>query len=477
MGRRNSPLSNNSANNAHSTMHTISTPAAAVPMQTFSSSVPFSLATATESTNNAGQTAIYALPSSMYPNVLPYSAPSTGFYHQPVTHPQTNTTIISSVIPHTTSATVTGTVPSTPHSFQTNSGGENISHFPFNQQPLNTGGNGNNNNLTPQSTPSTPLPLTTSASNFKNPPLFSTPPILAAAPTNQTSLHIVHSEEKRGGPRKSYNGGNVTTQNYSSHPKQGGSNVNSQRQGTFGGYHHPASGIQNKNRSNNGHNEDTYNPSLSNNNMKSNQVRNTPNSSTYQPKPFFNKNQHQNSNSGSPNSNDNTDVPTYGGKYTPRGPTRIPPLDLKRNNSSTSIVPNHHSRSTPSTNSTESNNSPNSITSYDHARTYQYSHQQPSYGASNGATFYRGGSAGAITQNLHHNPNNNAAESTQIQTCFPFNVHSQNPGSSTPLLDSCHPQTLIGYNNPMTAGMYVKFGQAFTFANVSLKIIFYDIFI
>lgn len=473
-------------------MHTISTPAAAsaVPIQTFSSSVPFSLATATESSNNAGPAAIYALPSSMYPNVIPYPAPTTGFY-QPLPHPQANTTIISSVIPHSAHhQSAAGTVPSTPHSFQTSSGGEIIStHFPFNQQPPNNNGgnsNNNNNNSTPQSTPSTPLSLTTVTTNLKNPPLFATPPIITGAPTTQSQLHIVHCDEKKGGPRKSYGGGNVQQQSYSSHPKQG-SHMSNQRQGLVGsGYHHPNSaggGLQNKKNnvvvtSNNSHNEDNTSSSLSNNNMSSNynasnRVKSTPNRDQggYQPKPFFNKNQHQNSNSGSPNSNDNNSEATnYSGKYPSRGPARIPPLDLKRNNSNASIVQNHHhSRSTPSTNSTESNNSPNSITSYDHSRTYQYSHhQQASYGAPNGGTFYRGGSAGTINQNIHHNPNNNAADTTQIQTCFPFNVHSQNPGSSTPLLDSCHPQTLIGYNNPMTAGMYVKFGQAFTFANVSL---------
>lgn len=494
IGRRNSPSTNNSTNNAQSTMHTISTPAnvSAVPIQTFSSSVPFSLAT--DSTNNAGP-AIYALPSSMYPNVIPYPAPTTGFY-QPLPHPQANTTIISSVIPHSSAhhQSAAGTVPSTPHSFQTSSGGEIIStHFPFNQQPPNNNGgnsnnNNNNNNSTPQSAPSTPLSLTTVTTNLKNPPLFATPPIITAAQMTQNPLHIVHCDDKKGGPRKSYGGGNVQQQNYSSHPKHSGSSMNNQRQGSVGsGYHHPTStagGLQNKKNnvvitSSHNHNEDNTSSSLSNSNMSSNynasnRVKSTPNNRDqggYQPKPFFNKNQHQNSNSGSPNSNDNNSEATnYSGKYPSRGPARIPPLDLKRNNSNASMVQNHHhSRSTPSTNSTESNNSPNSITSYDHSRTYQYSHhQQASYGAPNGGTFYRGGSAGTINQNVHHTPNNNAADTTQIQTCFPFNVHSQNPGSSTPLLDSCHPQTLIGYNNPMTAGMYVKFGQAFTFANVSL---------
>lgn len=485
IGRRNSPPTNNSANNAQSTLHTISTPnaASAVPIQTFSSSVPFSLATATESSNNAGPAAIYALPSSMYQNVLPYPTPTTGFY-QPLPHPQANTTIISSVIPHSSAhQSAAGTVPSTPHSFQAHSSGE-ITHFPFTQQTSNNnGGNSNNNNSTPQSTPSTPLSLTTVTTNLKNPPLFATPPIIPVA----TTTHIINYEDKKGGPRKNHNGGNMQQQSYSSHPKQSGSNMSNQRQGGSisgsGGYH---PGLQNKKNSvvgnvtsNNNHNEDT-NSSLSNNNMSNNynannRVKNTPNrdqgSGGYQPKPFFNKNQHQNSNSGSPNSNDNSEATNHSGKYLSRGPARIPPLDLKRNNSNASMVQNHHnSRSTPSTNSTESNNSPNSITSYDHSRTYQYSHhQQSSYGAPNGATsFYRGGSAGAISQNVHHNPNNNAVDSTQIQTCFPFNVHSQNPGSSTPLLDPCHPQALITYNNPMTPGMYVKFGQPFTFANVSL---------
>jgi hypothetical protein len=421
----------------------------------------------------------------MYPNVLPYPAPTTGFY-QPLPHPQANTTIISSVIPHTSAhQPAASTVPSTPHSFHTTSGGEIVStHFPFNQHTPNNGGNPNNNNninnSTPQSTPSTPLSLTTVTTNLKNPPLFATPPIITAAPTTQNHMHIVSYDDRKGGPRKSHNGGNVHQQSYSSNPKQGVSNMNNQRQGTSVGYHHHHAGLQNKKNnivgaSNNSHNEETSS-SLSNSNMSSNynasnRVKNTPNRDHggYQPKPFFNKNQHQNSNSGSPNSNDNSEATNYS-KYQSRGPTRIPPLDLKRNNSNASMIQNHHhSRSTPSTNSAESNNSPNSITSYDHSRTYQYSHHQPaSYGAANGGTFYRGGSAGTINQNVHHNPNNNVADSTQIQTCFPFNVHSQNPGTSTPLLDSCHPQTLIGYNNPMTGGMYVKFGQAFTFANVSL---------
>lgn len=470
-------------------MHTISTQASAMPIQTFSSSVPFSLA---DSANSAGP-AIYALPSSMYPNVMPYPAPTTGFY-QPLPHPQANTTIISSVIPHTSAhhQPAAGTVPSTPHSFQTSSGEIISTHFPFNQPAPNSGGNANsnhNNISTPQSTPSTPLSLTTVTTNLKNPPLFATPPIMTSA-TTQNPMHIVHCDDRKGGPRKNHNGGNLPPQNYSSQPRQGSNinNINNQRQGSVGGYHHPGMNPNKKNNvvgvaSNSSHNEE--NSSLSNSNMSSNynasnRVKSAPNrdqgSGGYQPKPYYNKSQHQsncytpNSNSGSPNSNDNSETTTYSGnpKYPSRGPARIPPLDLKRNNSNASMVPNHHHhpRSTPSTNSAESNNSPNSITSYDHSRTYQYSHQP--YGAANGGTFYRGGSAGTINQNVHHNPNSNAAESTPIQTCFPFNVHSQNPGTSTPLLDSCHPQALIGYNNPMTGGMYVKFGQAFTFANVSL---------
>lgn len=204
-------------------------------------------------------------------------------------------------------------------------------------------------------------------------------------------------------------------------------------------------------------------------------------SSSYQPKSTYVPKGHQHqsysannngSNSNSPNSNDNSE----GNKFVPqqhRGPSRVvpPTLDLKRNNSNTNVMTNnyHHHRSTPSTNSTESNNSPNSITSFDHSRSYHYT-QYPV--TSGGTHFYRGGSAGAINPGVHisSNPNNNPGDAGSIQTCFPFNVHSQNAGTSTPLLDSCHHQTLIGYNNPMAGGMYVKFGQAFTFANVRLSL-------
>lgn len=515
-GRRSSPPSHHNSNNAStpaSSLHTT-----AVPLQTFSSSVPLSLAT--DNTPGSGPQALYAIPPSVYPNVLPYSAQTAGFYQPLPHHPPANTTIISSVIPHS-NAHPAGTLPSTPHSFQSNAGhiqaGEVITHFPFNQPPQHANGH-NNPASTPQSAPSTPLSLTTVPSSFKNPPLFATPPILTTS-TIPASVHIAHYDDKKqyGGyaPKKyNHNGSGILhTPSLPHNAQKPSSNVNSQRQ-AVGGYQGSTvsaqgkkpvnySGSNNINNNNNStsinshtHSEDTN--SLSNSNMSSNYNSNRlKNSSTrdqtstgstvsgggggYQPKSTYvskghqhqnysanNNNGSHNSNSNSPNSNDNSE----GSKYVPqhRGPSRVvpPSLDLKRNNSNTNVMTNnyHHQRSTPSTNSTESNNSPNSITSFDHSRSYHYT-QYPT--TSGGTHFYRGGSAGAINTGvpIGNNPNSNQGEPAPMPTCFPFNVHSQNAGSSTPLMDPCHHQTLIGYNNPMPGGMYVKFGQAFTFANVS----------
>lgn len=500
-GRRSSPPSNHHSNSTSS--HGSSIHTTAVPLQTFSTSVPLS-----DNTPGSGPQALYAIPPSVYPNVLPYNAQTAGFYQPLPHHPQANTTIISSVIPHS-NAHPTGTLPSTPHSFQSNAGhlqsGEVISHFPFNQSNQNAGNN--NSASTPQSAPSTPLSLTTVQPSFKNPPLFATPPIIAPS-TMPASVHITHYDEKKhysGYVPKKYNNGsgilNTPSIPYSA-PKPS-SNVN-QRQ-TIGGYqgstvnaqgvkknvNYSGNNINNNNNTNNNstnnhtHSDDTNSLSNSNmsNNYTSNRLKNsstrdqTSGSSTassYQPKSTYVPKGHQHqsytannnsSNSNSPNSNDNSE----GNKFVPqqhRGPSRIvpPTLDLKRNNSNTNVMTNnyHHHRSTPSTNSTESNNSPNSITSFDHSRSYHHYTQYPA--TSGGTHFYRGGSAGAINPGVH--TNNNPGDSGSIQTCFPFNVHSQNAGTSTPLLDSCHHQTLIGYNNPMAGGMYVKFGQAFTFANV-----------
>jgi hypothetical protein len=497
-GRRSSPPSNNHHNHSNntstqgSTIHTT-----AVPMQTFSSSVPLS-----SDTPGSGPQALYALPPSVYPNVLPYNAPTAGFYQPLPHHPPGNTTIISSVIPHPT-----GTLPSTPHSFQSNAGhlpaGEVITHFPFNQSAQNSNNNGHNSTSTPQSAPSTPLSLTTVPPSFKNPPLFATPPILTAS-TIPGSVHIAHYDDKKHygggyGPKKynNNNGGGILSTPLSLPHNATKPSSNVPRQ-PIGGYQGSTVSVQGKknvnynstNINSQTHSEDTN--SLSNSNMSSNynsnRLKNSSNrdqtpagssATSYQPKSTYvpKGHQHQNnsytannngSNSNSPNSNDNSEA----SKYVPqqhRGPARaVPPsLDLKRNNTNATVMTNnyhHHHRSTPSTNSTESNNSPNSITSFDHSRSYHYS-QYPT--TSGGTHFYRGGSAGAINT-VTSNPNNNPGEATSIQTCFPFNVHSQNAGNSTPLLDSCHHQ-LIGYNgNPMAGGMYVKFGQAFTFANVRL---------
>lgn len=513
-GRRSSPPSNNHHHHHHhshnssshaSTIHTTTVP--------FSSSVPLSDG---NTPGSGGPQALYAIPPSMYPNVLPYhSTQAAGFYQPLPHHPQANTTIISSMIPHS-NAHPTGTLPSTPHSFQSNAGhlpGEVVTHFPFNQH------NASNNNATstPQSAPSTPLSLTTVQPSFKNPPLFATPPILTTS-SIPASVHIAHYDEKKqygGYVPKKYNhsgSGILNTPTVPNHVSKPSSNVN-QRQ-PIGGYQgstvsnaQPKKNVNynnninnsNTNNSNNNNNHPTHSDdtnSLSNSmssNYNSNRVKNpsirdqtttvgsvSANTTTsYQPKTTYVSKQHQQqhqsyasannngSNSNSPNSNDNSE----GSKYVPqqhRGPSRtVPPsLDLKRNNSNTNVMTNnyhHHHRSTPSTNSTESNNSPNSITSFDHSRSFHYTTQYPS--TSTGTHFYRGGSAGAINTSVQvTNSNNNPGEGTSIQTCFPFNA-----GSSTPLLDSCHHQTLIGYNNPMAAGMYVKFGQAFTFANVSFN--------
>jgi hypothetical protein len=541
-GRRSSPPSNNHHHHSSNNNNRSSTPAGssihttAVPLQTFSSSVPLSLATS-DNGPGSGPQALYAIPPSVYPNVLPYAgAPTAGFYQPLPHHPPTNTTIISSVIPHT-NAHPTGTLPSTPHSFQSNAGhvpaGEVVTHFPFNQSTQNSHNNNNNPTSTPQSAPSTPLSLTTVQPSFKNPPLFATPPILATT-SIPAPVHIAHYD---GGEKKTYGGGGYVPKKYNNNGNGNGNGIlntpplsqnvtkpssNANQRQTVGGYqgstvsaqgggkktnvNYSGNNINNNSSTNinsHTHSEDTNSLSNSTSNYTSNRLKNSSNrdqtsapsasgggGGSYQPKStYVPKGQHQQhqsynnsannngSNSNSPNSNDNSE----GSKYVPqqqqqhRGPARaVPPsLDLKRNNSSssnTTVMTNnyhHHHRSTPSTNSTESNNSPNSITSFDHSRSYHYP-QYPT--TSGGAHFYRGGSAGAINTGMQvtTNPNNNPGDVTSIQTCFPFNVHSQNAGSSTPLLDSCHHQTLIGYNNnPMAGGMYVKFGQAFTFANVS----------
>lgn len=492
-GRRSSPPSNHSHSNGTpvSSMHTT-----AVPLQTFSTSVPL-----TDNTPGSGPPALYAIPPSVYPNVLPYNTPAAGFYQPLPHHAPANTTIISSVIPHS-NAHPQGALPSTQHSYHPNAGhhqsGEGATHFTFSQGP-NSGSH--NATSTPQSAPSTPLSLTTGPPSFKNPPLFATPPILTTS-SIPASVHIAHYD----GEKKQYGGGYVpkkyhnnngsgilntppsapnniskpssnvnTRQPLSGYP---GSTVSAPPKKTYNGNSNISTNNLNS-TINHPHSEDTSSLSNSNSNYTNTRVKNpsirdqtTAGASTgYQPKTTYVPKTHQSysaannngSNSNSPNSNDNSE----GSKYVPqhRGPSRtVPPsLDLKRNNSNTNVMTNnyHHHRSTPSTNSTESNNSPNSITSFDHSRSYHYT-QYPS--TSSGTHFYRGGSAGAINTTVQVNANsNNNPDGAPMQTCFPFNA-----GASTPLLDSCHHQTLIGYNNPMAGGIqYVKFGQAFTFANVS----------
>lgn len=506
-GRRNSPPNNNHSNNNTSTPGP-SNHTTALPLQTFSSSVPLS-----DNTQGSGP-ALYAIPPSVYPNVLPYSTPTAGFYQPlPHHHPQANATIISSVIPNAHQA---GTLPSTPHSFQSNAGpmhaGDVQTHFTFNQSTHNAN---NNSASTPQSAPSTPLSLTNVQPSFKNPPLFATPPVLTTS-TIPASVHVTHYEDKKHYnsyvPKKFHNnngGGILSTPSSLPHnaakPSAGinqrptgyqGNNpsVPGKKNLSYGGSNNINNTNANNNSTNNNHTHSDDTNSLSNSNMSnnyaSNRLKNSSNrdqtstgtatSGSYQPKSTYvpkQPHQHQSysannngSNSNSPNSNDNSE----GSKYVPqqhRGPSRaVPPsLELKRNNSNTNVMTNnyHHHRSTPSTNSTESNNSPNSITSFDHSRSYHYTQYPATSGPQH---FYRGGSAGAINTGVQvtTNANNNPGDGASIQTCFPFNVHSQNAGASAPLLDSCHHQ-LIGYNNPMAGGMYVKFGQAFTFANVSTR--------
>lgn len=495
-GRRHSPPSNHHHNTSTPgpSIHTT-----ALPLQTFSSSVPLS-----DNTPGSGPQALYAIPPSVYPNVLPYSTPTAGFYQPLPHHHQANTTIISSMIPN---AHQSGTLPSTPHSFQSNAGpmqpGDVQTHFTFNQSVHNAAS-------TPQSAPSTPLSLTNVPPSFKNPPLFATPPVLTTS-TIPSSVHVTHYEEKKHYstyvPKKFHNNngsGILSTPpslphnpakpslNINQRPSTGGyqgngASVPGKKNLSYGGSNNINNTNANNNSTNNNHTHSDDTNSLSNSNMSNNYNSNRlKNSSTpagsstasgsYQPKPTYvpkQPHQHQSysannngSNSNSPNSNDNSE----GSKYVPqqhRGPSRVvpPSLELKRNNSNTNVMTNnyHHHRSTPSTNSNESNNSPNSITSFDHSRSYHYTQ----YPATSGAPhFYRGGSAGAINAGVQVTANNNPGDGASIQTCFPFNVHSQNAGASAPLLDSCHHQTLIGYNNPMAGGMYVKFGQAFTFANV-----------
>lgn len=503
-GRRNSPSSNNHSNNSSTAGPSIHT--TALPMQTFSSSVPLS-----DNTPGSGPQALYAIPPSVYPNVLPYNTPTAGFYQPLPHHPQANTTIISSVIPNAHPA---GNMPSTPHSFQPNAGpmqsGDVPTHFTFNQSIHNNANN--NTSSTPQSAPSTPLSLTNVQPSFKNPPLFATPPVLTTS-TIPTSVHVAHYEEKKHYssyvPKKFHNNNNGSgilstpptlphnpakpSTNISQRPSNGGyqgngASVPGKKNLSYSGSNNINNTNANNNSTNNNHSDDTNSLSNSNmsNNYASNRLKNPSNrdqapagstvSGSYQPKSTYVPKSHQHqsysaannngSNSNSPNSNDNSESSKYVPQH--RGPSRVvpPSLELKRNNSNSNVMTNnYHHRSTPSTNSNESNNSPNSITntSFDHSRSYHYTQ----YPATSGAPhFYRGGSAGAINTGVQITANTNNNDGTAIQTCFPFNVHSQNAGASAPLLDSCHHQTLIGYNNPMAGGMYVKFGQAFTFANV-----------
>ena len=204
-------------------------------LQSFPSSVPLPLATASQADpntpTNTPQATMYALPPSMYPNVLPYAAP-TSFY-QTLPHPQPNA-IISSVIPahsaHPT-ANSNGIVTGNLHHTYTPTGNfqatEVLTHFPFNQQTLTHANNTHMNQSasTPQSAPSTPLSLTTVPPNFnKNPPLFATPPIITATGTS-TGSYIQHHHdnstntyEKRngngfGGPKKYINNNNNNNNN------------------------------------------------------------------------------------------------------------------------------------------------------------------------------------------------------------------------------------------------------------------------
>jgi hypothetical protein len=506
-GRRNTPPSNhhNSNNGNRDNNHIVSSSttiqATAVPLQTFPTSAPLP----TEAGQVPGPQTIYALPPSMYQNVLPYqTAPATASFYQPLPHPPANTTIISSVIPHTNPPPPpppqSGTLPSTPHSYQSNAGthitssGEVVTHFPFTHTSSNNQQSTNNAASTPQSTPSTPITI---QQNFKNPPLFATPPIIASVSTTP-SLHMEKNNSSGSGvylPKK-YNGNNGVmntpppTKSNTRYSIGGGyqqNNNNNNNNSTLGNAqggkknmnYNPSNPNNNSNANNNSNNsnnnnssnsssEDTSSLTLNSNSTNNNyRAKNRdqssagsnnyqPKTSSYIPKGQQQQQQHSNySNSQSPNSNENVNEST--GKYVHRGPSRaVPPsLDLKRNNSNTNVMTNnyhHHNRSTPSTNSTESNNSPNSITSYDHSRNFHYSHNP----APTHFITQRGGSAGP--------------SDPPMPTYFPFNV--QNPGASAQLIDPCQNQALIGYNN---TGMYVKLGPAVTFASVNIIIEEYEV--
>lgn len=496
-GRRSSPPSNHhhyvnnggKDNNSSSVSTPMTMHATAVPLQTFPPSVPLS----TEAAGQAsGPQTIYALPPSMYP----YQPATAGFYQPLPHHPPANTTIISSVIPQHPNAHPTppiqhppppGTHPSTPHSYHSNAGahitttGEIVTtHFPFTPQSSahqSTAVTNNNSTSTPQSTPSTPI---TVQPNFKNPPLFATPPIIASVTSTPSAQHSESHKNAGSGtgyvPKKFNNGSAINTpplpaaksinQRHSVGGGAGGgyqSTMNNAQGGKKSiNYNNPTNPNNNNNSSNNNSNsssEDTTSLTLSNSsNYRAKNRDQSSAGSNYQPKTssYVPKGQQPYSNSQSPNSNDNSSEQTN--KFIHRGPNRsVPPsLDLKRNNSNTNFMTNnyHHNRSTPSTNSTESNNSPNSITSYDHSRNFHYSH--------NPTHFIRGGSAGPAGS--MNNPN----EGQPMPTCFPFNV--QNPAGSAQLIDPCQNQALIGYNNGMAAGMYVKLGPAITYANVSLSL-------
>ncbi|XP_055528686.1 protein encore isoform X2 [Wyeomyia smithii] len=354
-----------------------------VPISPFATNIPVPLPDPTTGP-------MYAIPQPIYSNMLPFAGPMTPHPH----HPATGGTIVNSILPTATAAASTGYHP---HS-QSNQG--NPESLPSSNGSSNNiySSTGNNNALTPQSTPSTPLSLPLSMPpHAKNPPLFATPPMLpnGYAPqlsssgagsggaghyhygVNSTGGHNYDERKGSGGSGGGYQGkrSNQNGSNFFSY------NSNNSRQMTpnSGGYQ--GTGCpQSQNTGSNGPKNSSYacNTNNTGNNQNSNNNGNGPQMLGQPP-----KGQPRSDGQTSvtkppliptlPNSTNNTTSNTN-----PSDKTRInrsckpPNLDLKRNFNNF----NANSRNTPSTNSTESNNSPNSITSSSMHEHHQQQQQQ-----------------------------------------------------------------------------------------------------
>lgn len=270
-----------------------------------------------------GQTAaMYAIPHSMYPSMLPYAASAATGVLPHMTH-QSNA-VINSVVQQQQQQPI--------HS-------EHPSIITTGYNSIYT--NNNQNSATPQSTPSTPLslPLPLPHQQQKNPPLFATPPIIPNGFTPQMgSQHHQNNDyvDRRSNstfqnnPNRKTSYSNMTINNTNKNFISQQHSYNGPRK------YDPANNTQTSRLNNN---NGIVLPRRNNNIEMTNKQQMTSNTSTQQ-----------------------INGQIIGTEIKSRGPRPKPAnLDLRRNNSN---------RNTPSTNSTESNNSPNSITSNDQPPIY-----------------------------------------------------------------------------------------------------------